>query len=261
MQLSIDVHLDYALPAPTDVLMQVEVAATGEQRLDVQSLTVWSDTPIAAVAGEDGVGQRCWIRAERRLVAEYSAIVSIARAAVDLTGYGATPVRALPGALVRYVLPSRYCESDRLEAYVRRRFAGLSGGALAAAIVDWVRREVDYAAWSSDGSSTALTTFVERRGVCRDFTHLTVAMARAAEIPARCVAAYAPDVDPPDFHAVAELWLDGAWRLVDPTGMAQADELACIVAGRDATDIAFLTFFGRADLIEQRVSVRRNAAA
>ena len=102
-----------------------------------------------------------------------------------------------------------------------------------------------------------------RSGVCRDYAHLLVALARAGDIPARCVAAYAPGVDPPDFHAVAELWLDGEWRLVDPTGMANCQDLVRVCVGRDATDIAFMTIFGSASLIEQRVAVTvdRNADA
>ncbi|WP_342454627.1 transglutaminase-like domain-containing protein [Sphingomonas sp. H160509] len=57
--------------------------------------------------------------------------------------------------------------------------------------------------------TTALDTFASRSGVCRDYSHLLVSLARAGGIPARCVSAYAPGVDPPDFHAVAELWLAG----------------------------------------------------
>jgi transglutaminase-like putative cysteine protease len=71
------------------------------------------------------------------------------------------------------------------------------------------------------------------------------------------VSAYAPGVDPPDFHAVAELWLAGAWHLVDATGMASCGDLARVAVGRDATDIAFMTVFGRATMNAQRVSVRR----
>ena len=256
MRLAIDVLLDYGFVYPADVLLQVEVAAMPDQRIESEALTVWSDTPIAAVVGEDGIGQRCWARGQGRLVAEYHAVVAIDRPPVELARYGATSVRELPGATVGYLLPSRYCEADRFDNFVRQTFGGLRGGPLAAAIADWIRTNLTYASGSSDGSSTAISTFVERRGVCRDYAHLLVAMARAAEIPARCVAVYAPGVDPPDFHAVAELWLDGAWRLVDATGMASCADLARVAVGRDATDIAFMTIFGRADLWAQRVAVR-----
>ena len=256
MRLSIAVDLDYAITGPpADVLMQIEVAAMPDQRIVSEALTVWSDTPITAVRGEDGIGQRCWIRADNWLKAEYRATVDVARDAVDLAALGATPARALDGALVPYLLPSRYCQSDRLEGFVRREFGDLQGGALAAALADWVADAIDYRANASSGETTALDTFASRSGVCRDYAHLLVALARAGEIPARCVAAYAPGVDPPDFHAVAELWLDGGWRLVDATRMAPPESIARVCVGRDATDIAFMTVFGVAQFVRQEVRV------
>lgn len=257
MRLSIDVTLDYVLKAPADILLQIEAAATSDQRLEHQSLTIWSDHGVTAVAGEEGIGQRCWVRADHGLLARYNAVVAIDRPVVRLDRMQATPARALGGALIPYLLPSRYCESDRLEGFVRQRFAGLAGGAMAAALVDWVATRLTYQSGSSSGVTTALDTFGSRSGVCRDYAHLLVALARAAEIPARCVSAYAPGVDPPDFHAVAELWLEGAWHLVDATGMARADDIAKVCVGRDATDIAFMTVFGEAQLCDQRVRVTR----
>lgn len=256
MRLSIEVRLDYGFAEPADVLLQVEAAAMADQRIEQESLILWSDTAIAAVPGEDGIGQRCWARGEGRLVAEYRAVVRVERPAVVLADYGATPVRALPGAVVAYLMPSRYCPSDRFEGFVRAEFAGLSGGALAQALADWVRASLRYQAGTSSGVTTALDTFAMRAGVCRDYAHLLVALARAAAIPARCVSAYAPGVDPPDFHAVAELWLDGAWRLVDPTGMASCRDIARVAVGRDATDIAFMTIWGEAVMYGQSVTVR-----
>jgi len=256
MRLTIAVDLDYAIIGPpADVLLQIEAAAMDDQRIVAEALTIWSDSPIAAVRGEDGIGQRCWIRAEHWLKAEYRATVDVARAPVELAPLAATPVRQLDGALVPYLLPSRYCQSDRLEGFVRREFAGLEGGPLAAALAEWVAGSLDYRSNASSGETTALDTFASRSGVCRDYAHLLVALARAGEIPARCVAAYAPGVDPPDFHAVAELWLDGAWRLVDATRMAPAEAIARVCVGRDATDIAFMTVFGVAQFVNQSVRV------
>lgn len=257
MRLSIRVHLDYAFPDPADVLLQLEVAALPDQRLETASLVIGSDHPISATAGEDGIGQRTWARGENRLTATYDATVAIERTAIALETLAATPVRLLPAEAIPYLLPSRYCEADRFETFVRQTFEGLEGGAMATALTAWVGDHLTYEIGASDSTTTALHTFAERRGVCRDYAHLLVSLARAAEIPARCVAAYAPGVDPPDFHAVAELWLDGGWHLVDATGMATCGEIARVCVGRDATDIAFMTVFGRADLLEQRVSVTR----
>ena len=144
-------------------------------------------------------------------------------------------------------------------------FAGTSGGERIAAIHDWVARKFTYAPGSSDAHTTALDSFVERRGICRDFAHMVVTLARASAIPARYVAAYGPDVSPQDFHAVAEVFLDdpasedgGTWQLVDATGMASPDEIVKIGVGRDAADVSFLTSFGLVELCEKHVSVVRN---
>ena len=72
--------------------------------------------------------------------------------------------------------------------------------------------------------------------------------ARAAGVPARLASAYAWRLDPPDFHAVVEVWLDGAWHFLDATGLAPTEGLARICVGRDATDIAFMTIFGAAQM-------------
>lgn len=257
MRIGIEVDLDYAFPAPADVLLQVEAAAMPDQRIERESLTVWSDTPIRATTGEHGIGQRCWAHGNERLTVEYRAEVVVERAVDALADHGATPVRFVPGAVVPYLLPSRYCQSDRFEGFVRRRFGASAGGPLAAAIVEWVRTALDYRFGGSAGTATALDTFATRSGVCRDYAHLLVALARAGGIPARCVAVYAPGVDPPDFHAVAELWLDGAWRLADATGMGSPGDLVRVCVGRDATDIAFMTIFGEATLVRQSVRVVR----
>ena len=199
MRLSIDVHLDYGFAEPADVLLQIEAAAMPDQWIETESLVIRSDHPIRAVPGEAGIGQRCWARGEGRLVADYHAIVAIDRPGIELAALPETMVRALPAETVRYLLPSRYVESDRFEHFVRGQFAGLRGGALAAALTDWVRENLTYSGAVSDGHSSALTTFAERRGVCRDYAHLLVALARAAEIPARCVAPMRPASTRPIF--------------------------------------------------------------
>jgi transglutaminase-like putative cysteine protease len=84
-----------------------------------------------------------------------------------------------------------------------------------------------------------------------------ISFARALDMPARMVSAYAWRLDPPDFHAVVEVYLDGGWYLIDPTGLAPVDGLVRIAVGRDATDISFMTIFGSATLNFQSVSVER----
>ena len=257
MRLSIDMMLDYTIDGEADVLLLVEAAKGPDQRLETQDLRVFCAEPLRAVPGEDGIGQRCWARGSGSFRAEYRATVEIVRVPVDFAALGNTPLREMPPETIPYLLPSRYCESDRLEGFVEQEFGGLAAGPLASALSAWVSDHLTYASGTTSGTTTAMMTFAERRGVCRDYAHLLVALARAGGIPARCVSAYAPGVDPPDFHAVAELWIGGGWHLVDATQMASCADLVRVAVGRDATDIAFMTVFGRATLNQQRVSVAR----
>ncbi len=258
MRLKIAVVLDYAVNPAADVLLQVEAAALPDQRILSSDLRVSAGAPLVAFQGEDGIGQRTWAPAAGILQVNYDAEVELTRTAIDLATLPATDPSQVPAAALAYLMPSRYCEVEEFQQFVRNEFAGLKGGPLATAIVAWVGANLTYASGSSGGDTTAADTFVARRGVCRDYAHLVVALARAGSIPARCVSAYAPGVDPPDFHAVAELWLDGAWHLIDATGMAACGDLARVVVGRDATDIAFMTVFGAATLHYQQVSVVRS---
>lgn len=257
MRVRIDSHLHYRFAQPTDVLLSVEVAQLEDQRLIEDLLTVSGSGELRPIAGEEGIGRRTWMRAEGDFEARYTAQVELLRRSWPIEALPITPRRELPPGVIPYLWPSRYCESDRLEAFVERRFPGDPHGAKIVAMTDWVHDNMDYRIGSSDCTTTAVDSFVSRQGVCRDFAHLLTAFARAAGVPARVVSAYALDLDPPDFHAVVEVWLAGEWYLVDPTGLAPLDGLARIAVGRDATDIAFMTAFGNAEMVEQSVSVAR----
>ncbi len=261
MRLRIEAELDYQFDRPTPILLAVEVAPGNDQRIVADRLTVDGSGPLKPVAGECGVGRRTWTTANGQLRARYAATVDIDRPDPDWSRLRTVAPDDVPAEFVQFLWPSRYCQSDRLCAFVGRKFKSLRGGAAVAEMARWIGAELDYVRGSSDSTTTAVDTFVKRQGVCRDYAHLMVTFARAADIPARTVACYAPGVSPPDFHAVAEVWLtDGAtagWHLVDATGMTRASEIARIAVGRDATDISFMTSFGTARLNVQKVLVER----
>lgn len=258
MRLRIDAELDYHLPQAADVLLALEVAQMPDQRLIEDRLTAETSIPLVPVAGEEGIGRRIWTGGKGRFLVRYEATVEVERSATDLSGMATAPPRSLPGEAIPYLWPSRYCQSDRLRAFAGEQFGAYSGGAKVAAIADWTRSNLDYEPGCSDSSTTAHDTFEQRKGICRDFAHVMIALTRALDIPARMVSAYAWDLSPPDFHAVAEVWLDGGWHLVDPSGLAPVEGLARIGVGRDATDISFMTIFGgTADLNRQQVRVER----
>lgn len=255
MKLSIRSSLVYRLPEPMSLLLQMEAAHLPEQVIENASLELSDCAHFARVSAQDEVGERIWLHAAGTFTADYRATVRIDRRLADITSLPAAPPHELPGATVPYLLDSHYCPASRFDNFVEAEFGGLDGGARIAAMRDFIRDRFDYVAGTSDAQTTALETFVQRQGVCRDYSHVMIALARASAIPARIASVYAIGVDPPDFHAVAEVFLGGEWHLVDPTGMATEGEMAKIGIGRDAADVAFLTAFGTCEMVSQSVNV------
>jgi transglutaminase-like putative cysteine protease len=165
------------------------------------------------------------------------------------------PAGAAPADLIRYLRPSRYAESDELAPTATAEFGGIEAPAdLLAAVSSWVGTRLAYVGGSSGPTDGAARTLLARQGVCRDFAHLCVALLRSMNVPARLAAVYAPGLEPMDFHAVAEAWVDGAWRVVDATTLAPRSSMVRIATGRDAADTAFLTVTaGRAELVDMEV--------
>ncbi|ETX16518.1 transglutaminase [Roseivivax halodurans JCM 10272] len=254
MTLHIDVTLDYRFDAPTDCLLQISAAPMADQRILSEELDL-GGLVTRTNRAEDEVGTRLWCRPEERLTCRYRADVEILRSTSDIATLSGHAPAELPEDVVKYLLPSRYCPSDKFLAFVAQEFGRFSGGEKIAAMRDFVFENVAYTPGVSNSETSALETFVQRQGVCRDFAHLLITLARAGTIPARFASTYGLNVTPPDFHAVAEVWLDGAWRLVDPTRMTIPFDNARICVGRDATDVAFLTSYGPAELVTQSVRV------
>ena len=257
MRLKILANLDYHFPQPADVLLALEVAQMPDQQLVGDRLLVGTATPLTPVSGHQGIGRRIWTRGEGPFTVKYEATVDVMREVTDLSHVRSVPLGDLPGRVIHYLWPSRYCLPDRLKDFAVGQFGGLEGGARIMAMTEWTRSNLSYVPGCSDEQTNALDTFEQKQGICRDFAHVLISFARGLDIPARMVSAYAWKLDPPDFHAVAEVYLDGGWYLVDPTGLAPIEGMVRIAVGRDATDISFMTIFGTANLNSQSVTVER----
>jgi transglutaminase-like putative cysteine protease len=262
MPVTVNARFSFTLPHASDVLLQFEAAAIPEQRIIASDCSMTEADDFARVPAKDSIGERLWLRAHGNFEVDYSATVEVDRLLPDIEALAALEPHDLPGEAIEYLLASRYCQVERLQSFVAARFGGTEGGARIAAIHDWIGTNFTYSPGSSDTGTTALDSFVERRGVCRDYAHVLITMARASAIPARYVSAYAPGVDPPDFHALAEVFLadptvehGGAWHLVDATGMAKRHETVKIGVGRDAADVSFMTVFGEAQFGDKTVKV------
>lgn len=255
MKLNISVQLDYAVPAPTDLILQIEAPSFADQRVLSETMDVSPTAHMARVCGEEGFGERCLIRTAGDFRCSYQAQIEVDRPALDISLLDAVPPHLLPGNTIRYLMPSRFCISDQMYSFVGDEFGALSGGARIAAMRDWIFERYEYAPGSSNSQTTAIDTFVQRQGVCRDFAHVLITFARASSIPARFVSVYAPHVTPQDFHAVAEIFLEGTWHLVDATGMSAANQIVRIGVGADAAEVPFLSGFGWMTMNAQSVCV------
>jgi transglutaminase-like putative cysteine protease len=165
------------------------------------------------------------------------------------------PPGELPDDVLSWTMPSRFCQPDELGSHAWERFGDLQPGwSRVQAICDFVHEHLDYVVGSSNPWTTSADVFRARQGVCRDFTHLAVALCRALNIPARYVFGYVPGVgapapdDPMDFSAWFEAYLSGGWYTFDARLNEPRIGRVVVGRGRDAVDVAILTTFGPVEL-------------
>jgi transglutaminase-like putative cysteine protease len=165
------------------------------------------------------------------------------------------PVEELPSDILRFLMGSRYCETDLLSQVASELFGQTPPGwARVQAVCDWVYSKVEFGYAYARPTKTALDVYLERTGVCRDFQHLAITFCRCLNIPARYAAGYLGDIgivlppSPMDFSAWFEVYLDGRWWTFDARHNRPRIGRVVMATGRDATDIAITTSFGRAIL-------------
>jgi transglutaminase-like putative cysteine protease len=251
IRLMFSIDLNYEIAGyPSDFILNIHAAQTRCQSVVAEQLNL--SQPIQPVLYTDPTyGTRYTrLKAEPGLLAvHYEATVDIAHYAESPARLQEVPIAQLPPEVLPYIYPSRYCQSDRLHKFAIREFGQLRQGyGRVQAIVDWVRQRTKFLSGSSNGSTSAVDTIIEQVGVCRDFAHLTIALCRAVNIPARFVTGIDygadPAMGPTDFHAYVEVFLGDRWYMFDPTGVSPPMGLVRIGTGRDAADVSFATIFG-----------------
>ncbi|GDY22040.1 transglutaminase [Verrucomicrobiota bacterium] len=162
-------------------------------------------------------------------------------------------VAQLPAELLRYTLPSRYCDSDKLRDFAWNQFGQIPHGLpRVQAISDWVHNNIEYRFGSGRPDLSASEVIHRRHGVCRDFAHAAIALCRAFNLPARYVTGHLPDIgfqDPGsamDFHAYCEVYLGQDWLTFDPRFNVPRIGRVKVAHGADAVDGAFATIYGEA---------------
>ena len=273
VRLECSTQLSYqVLDAGCDFIFNIQAAQTPRQWVVSESLQL-SDGVFANYYTEPATQNRFM-----RLHAVQGQFSLSYKAVLELTHFEARPSDlfelsplALPGEVLLYLYPSRYCQSDRLLTLANFEFGGLPPGySRAKAICDWVARHVSFQGNTSNSNTSALDTVIERVGVCRDFAHLMIALCRSVNLPARMVSGMDygadPALGPPDFHAYVEVYLSegnlsggqapGRWYMFDPSGTAIPMGFVRFSTGRDAADIAFATIFGSVDAAQPVINIQ-----
>ena len=169
-------------------------------------------------------------------------------------------IEDIPVELLRYTLPSRYCDSDKLYCMAWNLFGAIPDGIpRVQAICDWVHQNIEYRFMSGRSDLSASEVIHRRFGVCRDFAHAGISLCRACNIPARYVTGHLPDIgyvdpgSPMDFHAYFEVYIGSEWFTFDPRFNVPRIGRIKLAHGLDAVDTAFSTIYGDARLTRFQV--------
>jgi transglutaminase-like putative cysteine protease len=251
VRIELDIELNYEISEPgADFIFNIHAAHTNNQTVIAERL---------------GINQRCapqiysapttrnrYMRlhaAPGPLQVTYQATVDIRHHVEEPADLKEVPVRYLPLGTVQYIYPSRYCQSDEFIQFATQTFGHLPQGFhRVRAVQTWVQTHLQFKSNTSTSNTSAIETFRQGSGVCRDFAHLMIALLRAINIPARFTTGTDfgadPAVGPPDFHAYVEVYLGDRWYIFDSSGTAIPMGFVRFGTGRDAADVAFATIFG-----------------
>lgn len=256
-----DICLD--LYAPSTVLMALRVRPAEDKNLvEKENFSIEPNLPFETY--HDFFGNRC------NRVFSPAGPLTIRNTAIirnsgepDLYAPDAKQeeISDLPLDVMQFLLSSRYCEVDsELGSVAFNEFGSVPPGwKRVQAISDFCHEHIKFDYQNARCNRTALETYREKTGVCRDFTHLAITFCRAMNIPARYVTGYLGDIGVPpaphpmDFSAWMEVFLGGRWYAFDPRNNRRRIGRIVIAHGRDASDVAITTVFGDHDLIRFNV--------
>jgi transglutaminase-like putative cysteine protease len=254
--------LAFHIAVPTPFIFMLRPRSGWHQWVGREQYVLTPSVP--AVEFTDPFGNLC-----QRLVASPGSFsvhttVDIETAEVSDLAPGApyVEVQNLPDETIPFLLPSRFCESDRFSLIAASIVEGFAPGYdQCSAIVDYIRRTIQYTPGAGQQIISACEVNGKAQAVCRDMAHLGIACCRALSIPARMVVGYFEKLQPMDLHAWFEAYVGGRWYTFDPTHQGLEGGRVAIAYGRDAADVAVYTQFGQpVELLRMDVTVERISA-
>jgi transglutaminase-like putative cysteine protease len=261
VQIRIGYELEYFHPAATPMVLMLNVHPTRSRDL-LSPDVLTCDPPVPVSTYSDQFGNLC-----TRIVAPAGTIRISADALIEDSGLPDPvvldavqhPVQDLPSSTLVFLLGSRYCDTDRLSDFAWNTFGSTPlGWARVQAICDFAHNHIQFGYEFASVQRTAWDGFNERRGVCRDYAHLAIALCRCMNIPARYCTGYLGDIGVPvngpmDFSGWFEAFLGGTWYSFDARNNIPRIGRVPIAYGRDAADVAISTTFGPSTLTSFKV--------
>lgn len=257
LMLRVGCRLVYQNTLPVTLLLSLRPQTSSTQRIEAETMSFGQDPRIDSYIDSYGnFVYRLYLQPGQHEI-KHDALVAVPSLPENnalFRGELVSP-RELPPELIRYTLPSRYCDSDKLADFAWRNFGHVENGlARVQAISTWLHQNIEYRYGSGRPDLSASEVLQRGHGVCRDFAHLLVAICRTFNLPARYVTGHLPDIGAidasghMDFHAYTEVYLSGAWHTFDARFNVPRTGRVKIAHGLDAVDSAFSMFFGAAAL-------------
>jgi len=247
MWLRTSCDMNFDIPEPTPFILMLRMRSGAQQWVASEKFVLSPSVPVFEFT--DIYGNLCQrlIAPAGRFLIYTEAEVMTADQVDEEPGAPFVEIDFLPDSALIYMLPSRYCESDRFNQMATEITAGLLPGYdQVKAIETWLRQSIRYEGGGSDIPLSAVEVNRNQQGVCRDFAHLGIALCRSISIPARMVVGYLHGLHPMDLHAWMEAYVGGRWYTFDAAGTDQKGGYVAIGYGRDAADVAIFNQFGPA---------------
>ena len=253
MRIRVGYELIYQCPQPTPMILMLNIHFSRASDVIIPDHLI-TEPPIAITPYRDLFGNWCsrLVAPQGRLRLAATGLVNDSGIADEVApGAQQIPVEYLPDECLMFLLPTRYCDSDRLKDIAWSLFAKtIPGWARVQAICDFVHRHITFGYEHARPTKTAWEAYGERTGVCRDFAHLAIAFCRCLNIPARYCTGYLGEIGMPppygtmDFAAWFEVYLGSRWYVFDARNNIPRIGRVLIARGRDAADVAIATTFG-----------------
>ena len=262
MDIKVGFEIAYTAAQPTPMVVMLNIHPSRQADI-IGKETVVAEPDVPIRFYQDSFGNICG-----RLVAPAGGVTLKGRALVR--DYGLPdevmpdaqqlPIEQLPNELLLYLMPSRYCETDKLTDIAWSLFGKTEPGwKRVCAIAEFVHHHVTFGYEHAHHMKSAQDVYEQKTGVCRDFAHLALALCRCMGIPARYCTGYMGDIgippepEPMDFSGWYQAYLSGQWYTFDARHNVPRIGRILVGRGRDAADVPLSTSFGQTTLTHFKV--------